>query len=141
MFVRMFYQICVGDVESIGITDEEVSVHVEARCDSGSGGLRPQKAVSRVCGEAACVYDSDGIEHGTSVLVENHIVANGVAAHLQTNALGFERSGIGAVVETFNRSCIHEVQLNESNSPFMNQSLIGLAQILLRPRMRGIQRV
>src|SRR5580698_1669632 len=111
MLARMLHQIGIGDIESIRITDEKVTVHVETGRDAGSGSLRTQKTVSRVRGESARVYDPHGIEHGTSVLVENHIIADGVPDHLQTGALGFKSRSIGAVVETLNGSRIHEVQL------------------------------
>src|SRR5450631_4389645 len=99
---RMLHHVCIGDIESVRVIDEEVSVHVEARCNSGSGGLRPPETVPSVCGDAACVYDPDRIEHGASVLVQDHFVADRIADHLQADTLGFESGGIGTVVVTLN---------------------------------------
>src|SRR5579871_2031705 len=106
---RMFHQICISDVERIGIIDEEVAVHVEAGCDTGSGGLRPQETMPGVGGDAACVYDPDGVEHGASIFIQNYIVADRIAVHLQIYALGFERSCIWTVVIALNRRAINEI--------------------------------
>src|ERR1019366_7227349 len=81
------------------------------------------------------------IEHGASVFIQEYLVADRVADHLQTDALGFECSGIWAVVETFNCRRVHEVQLDEADSPLPDQRLVGLAQVFLRPRMRRIKGV
>src|ERR1039458_5159756 len=64
-----------------------------------------------------------------------------VSDHLQAYALSFECGGIWAVVVAFNGRGVHEVQLDETNSPFPNQRLVGLAQVFLRPRMCRIERI
>ena len=137
----MLHQVGIVHVESIRVIDEKVAVHVEARRDAGGGRFRPKKAVPGVSRDAARVHYPHRIEHGTSVFVQDHIVADGVANHLQADTLGFECGSIWPVVVTLNRRRIHEVQFDETNSPFLNQRFVGLAQVFLRPRMRRIKRV
>ena len=56
-----------------------------------------------------------------------------------TFALRFEGSGVWPVVETFDGRGIHEVEFDEPDSPFAHQRFVGLAEIVLRSRMGGVQ--
>ena len=127
-------------LKASGSADEEVAVHVEPGRDAGAASSS-LKTVPRVGGDAAGVHDSDRIEHGAAVFVEDHIVSDGIANQLQADPLGFEGSCIRTVVIAFDRRRIHEVHLDETDPPLPDQRPIRLAQIFLRPRMRRIQRI
>ena len=77
------------------------------------GILGPLKTVARIRGDPARIYKSHWGEHGTSVFIQDHLLAHSITDYLEANALGFEGCGVGAVTVTLDRGGIHEVEFDE----------------------------
>src|SRR5579863_3561755 len=120
-----------GDVEGVRIIDEEISLHIEAGSDARSGILGPLKTVARIRGDPARIYQPHWVEHGTSVFIQDHFLAHGIADYLKANALGFKRRGVGAVMVTLDRGGIHEVEFDEPDAPFAGERPVSVPHILL----------
>src|SRR5439155_25112620 len=80
-------------------------------------------------------------EHGAAVLIEQHIVPHSFADDLQADSLSFERRGVWAIAKAFDGGLVHKVELNVAHAPFTNEGLIRRAHVLLRARVRRIERV
>ena len=52
------------------------------------------EGVARVLRDAARIDNPDGRQHWTAILIENHIVTDGVANHLNANPQRFHRGRI-----------------------------------------------
>src|SRR5580704_4159687 len=87
-----------GHVEGVWIIDEEIMLHIKAGSDSRSGVLGPLKTVARIRGDPARVDQPHRVEHGTSVFIQDHLIANSIANYLQADSLSFEGCGVGAVM-------------------------------------------
>src|SRR5580700_11245132 len=97
--------------------------------------------MSRVTRDAPGIDDSHGIQHRTAVFVQQHSISNCFTNNLQSDALRFERRGVGAIVISLNRGVVHEIQLDVANSPILGERRISITQILLCRGISGVEYV
>ena len=59
---------------------------------------------------------------------------------LEPDALGLQRRRVGPVMEALDRAVIHEIHFDQPHAPIASQDSVGLAQILLRAGVGGVER-
>ena len=130
-----------SDVEGVRIIDEEIALHIKTGGDARGCIPGSLKTVTRIRGDPARVHQSHRVEHGTSIFIQDHLIAHSIADYLQANPLRFEGCGVGAVMVALDRGGIHEVEFDEADSPFADNFPVSFPHIRLGSGMGCVQRI
>src|SRR5882672_5679683 len=101
-------------------------MHVIARSDAGRGVLGVCERMSCILRNSALIHESDWAQHGATVLVEQNVLAHGLADDFQADSLCFQRGCMRAMVVTLDRGAVHEIELEVSGAPFLDECAVGL---------------